>query len=164
MTRCAACSRAIRSWRSDRQLRVLERRTARSATASANRRSLWSAWCPHPGRGQHAEQPPAGHDRHGEHPLEIERLHAVGVARARVGPVALDRSGGGGDAAGDPLPTRGRRSSVCSRHRFASVRPRRRMPPHEPSRAVVDAEQRLASASSGPGARGDGSDRGGAVQ
>ena len=120
LIRCAACSRAIRSWRSDHSCAFWSAGPARSATASAMppqpagraagalRPRRW------PARRAAARRPRSAR----QHPVEVERAHAVGVARARVGPVPLGARGVAATPPAIPSPTRGRRSSTSERHRF----------------------------------------------
>ena len=84
LIRCAACSRAMRSWRSDHSCAFWSAGPARSATASAMRRIRSSS-----GRSARpavastpCSRPPARIGTASE-PVEAERAHPVGIAGLR---------------------------------------------------------------------------------
>ena len=63
------------------ELRVLERRACPLGNRLGHPPQPFGGHRPgRARRGQHAEQPPTGHDRHGQHPGKVERGDAVGVA------------------------------------------------------------------------------------
>ena len=131
LIRCAACSRAIRSWRSDHSCAFWRAGPARSATASAMRATVRSAdGCGAPARGEDAVEPAAGQDRHGQQPVEAEGLHPVGVAGGDPVRRACRRADGGGRAA-ERSPRRaaaaGRRHGPASLDQLG-VRSRRARP------------------------------------